>query len=189
MRTIAVPILVACALASIGIDASAANIDPLPTAVAAAEAYWWHAQPCDGHFTVQWEGPADYWPADMAAGWATWNSPTGRGDESAPTAIRTECVAAIQTNDWTPDWWRHMYRPYMGEARGAAITQYRLLCRIVTHEIGHLLGWKHEWTNPRGVMYGRPLTLRTNDKPCDRVPHWVTSTDEMTQLPHVVVSR
>jgi len=118
------------------------STNPTALALAAAESYW-HAKPCGGTITlaVATAPSLQQLPAvegndegGNVSAWSTWSNPGG------PPADDTGCVITLNRQDW-PNW------KVMDE-------NYQEYCDVMTHEVGHFLGYEDEaTTNPESIEY------------------------------------
>ncbi len=109
---------------------------PVALATAVAELYW-HAVPCRGQITVLGDQPV---PASLEYGtdaWVTFDSSLGQNNLEAPAGTYTQCTISLARWQWP--------------SQGAMRSDWNMFCLTVTHEVGHLLGYKHTLT-PGAVM-------------------------------------
>jgi Matrixin len=109
---------------------------PVALATAVAELYW-HAVPCRGQISVLGNQPV---PSILEYGtdaWVTFNSSLGQNNLEAPAATYTRCTISLAHWQWPSE------RAMEGD--------WNMFCLTVTHEVGHLLGYKHTLT-PGAVM-------------------------------------
>ena len=114
--------------------------DPVAFSVRLAERYW-HAVPCRRNIAVTSSLAAPPAPAGTIAGaWSTWESPLGPQSDAASPASYTDCTITLNGNMW-PNW----------QIDDAA---FHLLCDLMTHEVGHFVGYGDEGQpDPRQITY------------------------------------
>jgi hypothetical protein len=109
---------------------------PVALATAVAELYW-NAVPCGGQIRVLGNLAV---PSSLEYGtdaWVTFNSSLGQNDLEAPAATYTQCTISLARWQWP--------------TQKAMESDWNMFCLTVTHEVGHLLGYKHTLT-PGAVM-------------------------------------
>jgi Matrixin len=79
-------------------------------------------------------------PASLESGtdgWVTFDSSLGQNDLEAPASTYTQCTISLAHWQWP--------------TQRAMDNDWNMFCLTVTHEMGHLLGYKHTLT-PGAVM-------------------------------------
>jgi len=138
--------------------APAATRNPVTTATAIAEGYW-GAVPCGGQVNVVANAPLAAGLTADSDGWVTFQSSLGANDLDAPASTYTDCTITLAHWQWAN--WTDME------------SDWGMFCLTVTHEMGHLLGYKHTLV-PGSVM--NPVFTNDSDVPavCNAswLPQW-----------------
>jgi len=138
--------------------APAATRNPVTTATAIAEGYW-GAVPCGGQVNVVANAPLAAGLTADSDGWVTFQSSLGANDLDAPASTYTDCTITLAHWQWAN--WTDME------------SDWGMFCLTVTHEMGHLLGYKHTLV-PGSVM--NPVFTNDDDVPavCNAawLPQW-----------------
>lgn len=109
---------------------------------------FWHARPCDGHYTVRFtsqvqlqklsglpptpEKTGDGWAGEVE-GLSEWESPSGSNSYDSPPSTWTNCIMYVDVADW-PELYPRPILEY---------DEWPLACAVVLHEWGHLTGHPH----------------------------------------------
>jgi hypothetical protein len=101
---------------------------PVVLATAVAESYW-NAVPCGGQITVRANLPVPSSLEPSTDGWVTFDSSLGANDLEAPAGTYTQCTISLAHWQWP--------------TRKSMQNDWNMFCLTVTHEVGHLLGYKH----------------------------------------------
>jgi len=132
--------------------------NPVTTATAIAESYW-GAVPCGGQIAVVANAPLAPGLTADSDGWVTFQSSLGANDLDAPASTYTDCTITLAHWQWAN--WTDME------------SDWGMFCLTVTHEMGHLLGYKHTLV-PGSVM--NPVFTNDDDVPavCNAawLPQW-----------------
>jgi hypothetical protein len=129
--------------------------NPVTTAAAIAERYW-GATPCGGKVTITAASPLVSGLDAGTDGWVTFNSSLGADNLDAPASTYTDCTISLARWQWAN--WTQM------EA------DWGMFCLTVTHEMGHLLGYKHTLV-PGSVM--NPVFTNDADVPAACNAAWL----------------
>jgi len=144
------PIVVLVAALPAAARAPIVDSDPVTEAVVRAVAFW-SGTPCGGAVTVTAGAGDEAPPAGVnapspggprAAMWATWMTPVGVNQFSAPPSSFTDCVVHINSSIW-PDW-------------QADDRQFAGFCKEMLHEYGHFEGFPDAGAAPGTIQYERP---------------------------------
>ncbi len=135
--------------------ASVTSRDPVATAAAVAERFW-GATPCGGQITIAADSPLATGLESGTDGWVTFNSSLGPDRLDAPASTYTECTISLAHWQWAT--WTDME------------SDWGMFCLTMTHEMGHLLGYKHT-LRPGSVM--NPVFTNDSDVPAACNATWL----------------
>ncbi len=104
---------------------------PLKAAVAVGRRYW-GAAGCNGRVKVVARSPLAPGVHSGADAWVTFDSPLGANNLAAPADSYTNCVISLGRRRWP--------------TVASMSEDWDMLCTMMIHEMGHLLGRSHNLT-------------------------------------------
>lgn len=132
---------------------------PVALATAVAERYW-KAVPCGGQITVLADVAVPSSLESGTDGWVTFDSSLGQNDLEAPASTYTQCTISLARWQWP--------------TQRTMESDWNMFCLTVTHEVGHLLGYKH--TLAPGAVMAPVFTNESN------VPEICRATRQLVKL-------
>jgi Matrixin len=134
---------------------SVTSRNPVSTAAAVAERFW-GATPCAGQIKIVADSPMAPGLLSGTDGWVTFNSSLGPDRLDAPASTYTNCTISLAHWQWAS--WTDME------------SDWGMFCLTMTHEMGHLLGYKHT-LRPGSVM--NPVFTNQSDVPAACNSTWL----------------
>jgi hypothetical protein len=134
---------------------SVTSRNPVSTAAAVAEKFW-GATPCAGQIKITADSPMAPGLQSGTDAWVTFNSSLGPDRLDAPASSYTNCTISLAHWQWAS--WTDME------------SDWGMFCLTMTHEMGHLLGYKHT-LRPGSVM--NPVFTNQSDVPAACNSTWL----------------
>ncbi len=120
---------------------------PVTAAKTIAERFW-GATPCGGQIRIIADRKLAAGLEPRTDGWVTFNSAFGANNLNAPASSYTDCTISLAHWQWGT--WTEME------------SDWGMFCLTITHEMGHLLGYKH---TPRSGSVMNPVFTNDADVP------------------------